>query len=64
MDFSTHFLPASAVRTKPTSEGTGLGLFMCKDIIEIHNGNISIHSQEGQFTEVVITLPVLKETHS
>lgn len=50
--------------TKPTSEGTGLGLFMCKDIVEIHNGKIRVHSQEGQFTEVVITLPVLKETHS
>jgi signal transduction histidine kinase len=47
--------------TKPTSEGTGLGLFMCKDIVEIHNGKIHIHSQEGQFTEVVITLPAIKD---
>ncbi|RDB08037.1 tetratricopeptide repeat protein [Runella aurantiaca] len=47
--------------TKPTSAGTGLGLFMSKDIIEIHKGKINITSKEGEFTEVVIVLPIVNE---
>ena len=43
--------------TKPTSKGTGLGMFMSKDIIELHKGKISIYSEEGIFTEVTIQLP-------
>lgn len=45
--------------TKPTSEGTGLGLFMVKDIIELHKGKIEINSQEGAFTEILVMLPSL-----
>jgi hypothetical protein len=45
--------------TKPTSKGTGLGMFMSKDIIELHKGKISIYSQEGIFTEVTIQLPTI-----
>ena len=43
--------------TKPTSKGTGLGLFMAKDIVETHKGKIAIDSQEGEFTLITITLP-------
>ena len=45
--------------TKPTSKGTGLGLFMARDIIETHKGKIEIHSQEGEFTEIMMTLPTI-----
>lgn len=47
--------------TKPTSKGTGLGLFMSKDIIEMHKGKIEIYSKEGEFTEVVIVLPTVNK---
>ncbi|GAB3936538.1 sensor histidine kinase [Larkinella terrae] len=45
--------------TKPTSKGTGLGLFMTKDIVQLHRGKIEIHSKEGEFTEIRMVLPVL-----
>lgn len=38
--------------------GSGLGLAIAKQIAEIHGGNISISSQEGKGTEVVVTLPI------
>ncbi|WP_201981920.1 sensor histidine kinase [Hymenobacter rubidus] len=45
--------------TKPTSKGTGLGLFMAKDIVETHKGKIEIDTLEGEFTQITMTLPTL-----
>ncbi|MEW6457363.1 MAG: ATP-binding protein [Acidobacteriota bacterium] len=44
--------------TKP--RGTGLGLSVCKRIIENHKGRISIESEEGQGTIVSIFFPFIK----
>ena len=46
--------------TKPTGEGTGLGLSLSYDIIKAHDGEIMVHSEEGTGTEFVINLPMSK----
>jgi PAS domain S-box-containing protein len=40
--------------------GSGLGLSLVKQLIELHNGGISIESQVGQGTSVTIKLPIEK----
>jgi PAS domain S-box-containing protein len=44
--------------TKPAGRGTGLGLSISHSIISDHDGTLIIHSIEGEFTEIAITLPV------
>jgi signal transduction histidine kinase len=44
--------------TKPTGQGTGLGLSLSYDIIKAHGGEIKVNTREGEFTEFVIHLPV------
>jgi two-component system nitrogen regulation sensor histidine kinase GlnL len=54
--FDPHFT------TKP--DGTGLGLAMCKRIITVHHGGISVESYPGTGTIFKITLPALDPTQS
>ena len=44
--------------TKPQGVGSGLGLPLCRNIIEGHGGAIHIASQTGHGTTVRVTLPV------
>lgn len=37
---------------------TGLGLLLCKEFIEKHNGIISVNSEEGKGSEFIIRLPL------
>ncbi len=43
--------------TKPTGEGTGLGLSLSYDIIKAHGGELKIDTEENKFTEISIQLP-------
>lgn len=43
--------------TKPTGEGTGLGLSLSYDIVKAHGGEIKLASKEGVGTEFIILLP-------
>ncbi len=44
--------------TKSPEEGTGIGLAICKQIMDEHHGEIEVESQVGKGTTFTITLPV------
>ncbi|MDJ0034467.1 transporter substrate-binding domain-containing protein [Pantoea allii] len=40
-------------------QGSGLGLFICREMVQRMGGDISLHSMPGKGTEVTITLPLI-----
>jgi signal transduction histidine kinase len=42
--------------TKPTGQGTGLGLSLSYDIIKAHGGDIKVETREGEGTEFIVQL--------
>ena len=44
--------------TKPTGQGTGLGLSLSYDIVKAHSGELKVETKEGEGTVFVITLPI------
>jgi signal transduction histidine kinase len=44
--------------TKPVGVGTGLGLYICYEIIKQHGGEITVQSEVGEGTAFIIKLPV------
>ena len=43
--------------TKPTGQGTGLGLSLSYDIIQAHGGELKVHTKEGEGAEFIIVIP-------
>jgi signal transduction histidine kinase len=43
--------------TKPTGQGTGLGLSLSYDIIKAHGGDIKVETGEGKGTTFIIQIP-------
>jgi signal transduction histidine kinase len=56
--FSKFFRATNVIRMQ--TEGSGLGLFIVKNIIKAHGGEITFTSEEGKGTEFVFTLPLNK----
>jgi signal transduction histidine kinase len=44
--------------TKPTGQGTGLGLSLAYDIVKAHGGELMIETIEGEGSEFIIQLPI------
>jgi signal transduction histidine kinase len=44
--------------TKPTGQGTGLGLSLSYDIIKAHGGEIKVETEEGEGSEFIICFPI------
>ena len=44
--------------TKPTGQGTGLGLSLSYDIVKAHGGEIKVNTEEKVGTEFIISIPV------
>lgn len=38
--------------------GTGIGLSLTKDLVQLHEGNISVNSEPGKGTEFRVTIPI------
>ena len=53
--FAKFFRAGNALRFH--TSGTGLGLYVCKNIVEKHDGAMSVESREGKGTKFTITLP-------
>jgi len=43
--------------TKTTAEASGVGLYLSKEIIQNHGGDITVESEKNNYTEFTITLP-------
>ena len=50
--------------TKPTGQGTGLGLSLAYDIVKAHGGELKVETKEGEGTEFMIILPLPNQIHS
>ena len=44
--------------TKPTGQGTGLGLSLSYDIVKAHSGELKLETKEGEGTTFNIIIPI------
>ena len=44
--------------TKPTGQGTGLGLSLSYDIVKAHGGELRVETKEGEGSMFIIQLPI------
>ena len=44
--------------TKPTGQGTGLGLSLSYDIVKAHGGTMKVETNENEGAEFLVELPI------
>jgi signal transduction histidine kinase len=52
------FTPFERLHGRDAYEGTGMGLAICRKVVERHGGEISATSAPGRGAKFVVTLPV------
>jgi len=55
------FFRADRSRSAQTDKGYGLGLSLAKKIVELHDGQITVHSTPGEITRFTVALPQLRK---
>jgi two-component system NtrC family sensor kinase len=45
--------------TKPAGKGTGLGLSLSYDIIKANEGELTVETKEGEYSEFIVELPII-----
>lgn len=45
-------------------EGSGIGLALTKELVELHGGSINVSSKEGEGTEITFLLPIDRSNYS
>lgn len=54
------FLPFKRLNSRHAYQGSGIGLAVCRRVVERHNGMIHAQSAPGRGTRVFVTLPMLE----
>lgn len=57
-DLSSMFERYFRAKTAEGIQGTGIGLSVCKEFVELHGGEIGVDSQEGEGTTFTVQLPI------
>jgi signal transduction histidine kinase len=55
----TKFGKLESGTTVPSTQGTGLGLYISKNIVELSGGKIRVESVPGKGSKFIFTLPSL-----